>query len=121
MAPEGQVSMHSPHPTHFLGSIKAMLCFVSTWDCGGTIEIASCAHQIRQLSHPLHAFFLTWGEIFECWLNFPSRLEHPIPKFFKAPPNPDSSWPLKWVTVIRVSVMYISRAMETVLKIGLSI
>ena len=24
MAPEGQVSMHSPHPTHFLGSIEAI-------------------------------------------------------------------------------------------------
>src|SRR3972149_149062 len=91
IAPEGQLRMHSPHPTHFLGSIKAMLCLVSTPDCKGRIEIASCAHQLRQVSHPLQAFRSTLGEIDECWLNFPSRLAHPIPRFFKAPPNPDSS------------------------------
>src|SRR4030042_3695373 len=105
MAPEGQVSMHSPHPTHFLGSIKAMLCLVSNPDWGDCIEIASCAHHPRQRSQPLQFFPLTLGEIFECWLNFPSRLEPPIPQFFNAPPNPDSSWPLKWVTVMRTSVM----------------
>src|SRR5512135_2726296 len=97
--------MHSPQPTHLFGSIKAFPRLASTPDFRESMEIASCAHQRRQVSQALQAFPLTLGEIAECWLNFPSRLAHPIPRFFKAPPNPDSSWPLKWVTVMRASAM----------------
>ena len=67
----------------------------------------------------MHFFRVTLGAIWECWLSLPSREAQPMPRFLRVPPNPDSSCPLKWATLMKASASTMSAAMETGLKMFL--
>ena len=50
--------------------------------------------------------FLGWEDA--CSSSLPPTLAHPIPRFFRAPPNPVCSCPLKWFMLIMMSASAIA-------------
>ncbi len=107
MASLGQIRMHSPQPMHFSGSICAF---------SSTIAMAVWEQWGRHSSQATQRLRLTLGLTVECWASLPLREAHPMPRFFRAPPNPESSCPLKWATETRASASTISLPMYTSLK-----
>ena len=93
-ASNGHAPMHLPHPTQL--SAFRMAFFPS-------ILIASWAQFLMQTPHPLQASPSMTGLFAACMSTFPLRDAHPMARFFNAPPNPVSSWHLKWLSVTRTS------------------
>jgi len=56
---------------------------------------------------------LTRGLVVECMQSLPCREAVPMPKFFRVPPKPLISWPLKWVMPTMASASTISGAIST--------
>ena len=100
-----QPVMQRPQPVQSAGSIFALPSIMA---------MASWVQAFRQRAQPLQYFSATCGATVECWTSFPARLEHPMPRFFRTPPKPVSSWHLKWETATRASASTISAPMETV-------
>ena len=91
----GQAARHLPQPAHLSWSIRAFLF---------SITGAPCAQIRRQLSQPIHpSGSATYGFPSLCISIFPALEPHPMPIFFRAPPNPAISCPLKCVSVSRIS------------------
>ena len=86
MASLGQTARHLPQPTHLLWSIT---------DLPFTILGPQCAHIRTQDPHPIQFSPSTTGLPSQCCSILPEREPLPIPRFFRAPPKPASSWPLK--------------------------
>ena len=80
----GQTTMHSAHPMHFSGLISAFSATV----------IASAGHHAAHVPHAMQPA-RTYGLVVECCSSLPARDAPPMPTFLMAPPNPDTSCPLK--------------------------
>ena len=90
----GHTPIHLPQPTHLFSSIPALPSVI----CG-----ASWAQILTQAPQPTHRLWSTAGLPEQCISIFPAREPQPIPIFFKAPPNPAPSCPLKCVREINTS------------------
>ena len=104
-----QEVMQRPQPTQAFGSICAF---------PSRIAIAAWAQDFRQTAQPVQNFAATLGATVECCCILPVRLEHPMPRFFRVPPKPVSSWHLKWETATSASASRISAPMLTVCRIS---
>ena len=51
-----------------------------------------------------------------CMAILPARLPQPMPMFLMAPPKPVSSWPLKWVRLMKMSASMMARPMKALWK-----
>jgi hypothetical protein len=77
--------------------------------------IASFGQIFMQEAQPVHFSGIVNGRAL-CWARLPSGGAQPIARFLIAPPKPETMWPLKWLSTIRLSAAAISPAMETSLK-----
>ena len=93
-ASTGQRPMHRPQPTHLLWSIEAFR---------SVMVMALWAQSFWQEPQPTHSCWFTWGLPELCISILPAREPHPMPMFFKQPPKPVASWPLKWVRLMKTS------------------
>ena len=69
---------------------------MTAFSVSGLMRMASWAQWTTHSPQPVHFFSVTLGEILECMESLPLREAQPMPRFFRAPPKPASSWSLKW-------------------------
>ena len=69
-----------------------------------------------QAPQPLQAAVSTRGPVVTCCCILPCLLAAPMPMFFSAPPNPASSWPLRWLMETSRSASAMSAAMKASVK-----
>ena len=65
--------------------------------------MALWAQSFWQEPQPTHFSWTTWGLPELCISILPAREPHPMPMFFRQPPKPVASWPLKWVRLMNTS------------------
>lgn len=96
----GQTAMQRPQPTHLSWSMTAL---------PSVMIGAPWAQIFRHWPQPMHSFCFTWGLPALCCSILPARLPQPMPIFFRQPPKPASSWPLKWVREMNTSASMTAR------------
>ena len=101
MASLGQTARHRPQPTHLSMSMEALP--------SGPNWGAPWAQILAQALQPMHFFSFTKGLPELCCSIFPAREPQPMPMFFRAPPMPACSWPLKWVRLTNTSASMTAR------------
>ena len=101
MASLGHTARHRAQPTHLSVSMVA-LPSAPNWG-------APWAQILAQARQPMHFFCLTKGLPELCCSILPAREPQPMPMFFRVPPMPACSWPLKWVREMNTSASITAR------------
>jgi len=96
-----------------LGAADALFGSMTAFSVSGLMPMASWAQWSTHSPQPVHFLAFTLGEILECWESLPFREAQPMPRFFRAPPNPESSCSLKWVRVTNPSASTMASARNT--------
>ena len=70
---------------------------------------APWAQILRHWPQPMQYFSATWGLPALCCSILPAREPQPLPMFFRQPPKPAVSCPLKWVREMNTSASMTAR------------